>query len=134
MGSDTINRRKKLVSVSPNGVIVNTGYDNADELTSLSCLQADGVTQIGNLTYTYDAAGRRINMGGSQAASNLPQAMTAEYDANNRLNSLRAGSTTMTTTATCSSTAPSSTPGTPATSWRLIPTTPRPSPTTVMAA
>ena len=45
----------------------------------------NGVT-LGDLTYTYDAAGRRTSMGGSYARVNLPPALTsATYDAANKL-------------------------------------------------
>ena len=41
---------------------------------------------LGDLTYGYDAAGRRTSMGGSYARVNLPPALTsATYDAANKL-------------------------------------------------
>lgn len=57
---------------------------NANQLTSL-VYKRNGVT-IGDLSYTYDSAGRRKSMGGTLARVNLPPALTsATYDANNRL-------------------------------------------------
>ena len=57
---------------------------NANQLTSL-VYKRNGVT-IGDLTYSYDNAGRRKTMGGTLARTNLPPALTsATYDANNRL-------------------------------------------------
>ena len=46
------------------------GYDNASELTGVS--YALGQSSLGNLTYTYDLAGRRTTAGGSLASVNLP--------------------------------------------------------------
>ncbi|MGH7181350.1 MAG: RHS repeat-associated core domain-containing protein, partial [Nitrospiraceae bacterium] len=44
-----------------------------------------GTTTIGDLTYTYDAAGNRIKTGGSFARSGLPPALTTvSYNANNQ--------------------------------------------------
>ncbi|HVB86245.1 MAG TPA: RHS repeat-associated core domain-containing protein [Candidatus Dormibacteraeota bacterium] len=45
-----------------------------------------GQNSLGNLTYTYDLAGRRTSMGGSLAQGNLPNAIsTTAYDASNEL-------------------------------------------------
>ncbi|ODV40995.1 hypothetical protein AWV79_02440 [Cupriavidus sp. UYMMa02A] len=53
---------------------------------SASC--PNGGTSLGNLTYAYDAAGRRIQLGGSLASMVLPAAMSgATYDANGNLTS-----------------------------------------------
>ncbi|MFZ1804480.1 MAG: hypothetical protein WAU05_11200 [Nitrospira sp.] len=55
----------------------------ASELTSLTYKQ--GATTLGDLTYTYDAAGNRIKTGGTFARSNLPPALTTTiYNANNQ--------------------------------------------------
>ena len=69
-----------------NGSTVTYTYDNADQLTKLEHRRADG-TVLGDLTYTYDANGRRTSMGGSLARINLPGAdvTDAAYNANNRL-------------------------------------------------
>jgi RHS repeat-associated protein len=45
-----------------------------------------GTTVLGNLTYTYDAAGRRESLGGTFAQVNLPAVLpTVSYNANNQL-------------------------------------------------
>jgi hypothetical protein len=45
-----------------------------------------GATTLGDLTYTYDAAGRRTSLGGSWARTGIPAALSsATYDAANRL-------------------------------------------------
>jgi RHS repeat-associated protein len=69
-----------------NGSTVAYGYDAADQLTSMVYRKADG-TLIGDLSYEYDANGRRTGMGGSLARVNLPAAdvTDAAYDANNRM-------------------------------------------------
>jgi RHS repeat-associated protein len=69
-----------------NGSTVNYTYDNAGQLTAIVYRKADG-SQIGDLLYEYDAAGRRTSIGGSLAQQNLPPAdiTDATYDANNRL-------------------------------------------------
>ncbi len=44
-----------------------------------------GATTLGDLTYTYDAAGNRIKTGGTFARSNLPPVLTTtNYNANNQ--------------------------------------------------
>ncbi|WP_427308981.1 RHS repeat-associated core domain-containing protein [Cupriavidus sp. H39] len=81
---DAASRRSTLTL--PNGVVGTYSYDIADQLTGIS--YANGGTSLGNLTYAYDAAGRRIQMGGSLASMVLPAAMSgATYDAANRLTS-----------------------------------------------
>jgi RHS repeat-associated protein len=81
---DSANRRTSVTL--PNGIQVGYNYDNASELTAVS--YQNGGTVIGNLTYSYDAGGRRIGLGGSLAQVNLPAAIaSATYDAANRLTS-----------------------------------------------
>ncbi len=47
-----------------------------------------GTTSVGSLTYQYDTAGRRIQVGGSLAATNFPAAVgSTAYDAANELTS-----------------------------------------------
>jgi YD repeat-containing protein len=60
-------------------VTVTYGYDADSRLTSIS------YGSLGGLTYAYDADGRRVDVGGSLAATNLPSAITATYDAGNQL-------------------------------------------------
>jgi RHS repeat-associated protein len=82
IGYDNANRRTSLTL--PNGVVVAYGYEAASHVTSIVYTQ--GSTLIGDLTYTYDANGRRTSMGGSLAKVNLPSAITsATYNANNQL-------------------------------------------------
>ena len=67
----------------PNGNKIEYGYNAASELTSLTYKQ--GTTVIGDLTYTYDAAGNRIKVGGSFARSTIPPALASStYNANNQ--------------------------------------------------
>jgi RHS repeat-associated protein len=79
---DSMNRRSTLTL--PNGIEVSYGYDDASQLTSLAYRNGVGAT-LGDLTYGYDAAGRRISMGGTFARVNLPEAVaSASHDAANR--------------------------------------------------
>ena len=71
---DNANRRTCLSL--PSGVTESYGYDNDSRIISIT--YGSGGTcssppsNLGNLTYTYDAAGRRLSMGGSLAAVTLP--------------------------------------------------------------
>jgi RHS repeat-associated protein len=79
---DDANRRSTLTF--PNGIVATYGYDNANRLTSLTYTL--GSTTLGDLTYTYDAAGNRTSVGGSWARTGLPAALTSvTYDAANRI-------------------------------------------------
>jgi len=79
---DSSNRRSSLTL--PNGVEMSYGYDDASELTGLTYTL--GTTTLGNLTYSYDGARRRINVGGSYAQTELPSAVsTTSYNAANQL-------------------------------------------------
>lgn len=83
MGYDTANRPTSLTL--PNGIQITYGYDAASQLTGITYKKADA-TLIGDLIYTYDAAGQRVSIGGSLSRSGLPQPLGAvQYDANNRL-------------------------------------------------
>ncbi len=78
---DDADRRTSLTL--PNTNSVTYAYNAASELTSLTYKQ--GTTTIGDLSYTYDAAGNRIKTGGSFARSGLPPALTTvSYNANNQ--------------------------------------------------
>jgi|GEM_PF-2429688 len=78
---DNANRRTQLVL--PNGVTVDYSYDNASRLTRLTYKK--GAVTLGDLTYTYDTAARRIVSGGSYARTGLPSGIaTATYDAANQ--------------------------------------------------
>ena len=69
---DNANRRTTLTL--PNGVKVSYTYDNDSHITGLN--YAMGGTQLGNLTYVYDADGRVSTKGGSLAAVTLPAAVS----------------------------------------------------------
>ena len=79
---DSANRRSTLNL--PNGVTIQYGYDGDSRLQSIS-YAAQGAS-LGNLSYVYDAAGRRTKVDGSFANTNLPAALaSASYDAANQL-------------------------------------------------
>jgi len=79
---DAAGRRAMLTL--PNGIVAAYSYDNADQLTGISYTRNGAA--IGDLTYEYDQAGRRVRMGGSLARMTLPQAVaTATYNAANQL-------------------------------------------------
>jgi RHS repeat-associated protein len=66
----------------PNGVVTEYSYDDASRLVGLTYRK--GANVLGNLTYEYDAAGRRTRIGGSLGSTGLPQALTAtSYNAAN---------------------------------------------------
>ena len=78
---DPLGRRTKLVL--PNGVRTSYQYDAASRLIQLTYANPDGL--LGNLTYAYDAAGNRTQVGGSFARTLLPAVVaSAAYDADNR--------------------------------------------------
>jgi RHS repeat-associated protein len=78
---DAASRRTTLTL--PNGVTTQSGYDRASRLTALTYTL--GATGLGDLQYTYDAAGNRIQVAGSWARTGLPQALAAAtYNANNQ--------------------------------------------------
>ena len=72
----------------PNGVTTSYSYDPASDLTGLTYATAGG-TSLGAITYTYDAAGRRVSQSGSLASDTLPAGTTAAATVNldNRLTS-----------------------------------------------
>lgn len=82
LGYDDAGRRTTLSL--PNGVSASYTYDGASQLTGIAYAKA--ASPIGDLTYTYDANGRRIESGGSFTRTGLPAAVgTATYDAANQL-------------------------------------------------
>jgi YD repeat-containing protein len=75
--------RKSSVTL-PNGVVATPTFDAANQLLALSYDHSG--THIGDLAYTYDAAGHRITQSGSLATINVPASVSsATYDAANRL-------------------------------------------------
>jgi RHS repeat-associated protein len=82
IGYDNANRRTSVTL--PNGIAATYGYDAASRMTSITYTQ--GSNTVANLTYAYDANGRRTSAGGSLAQVNLPSAVSsATYNANNQL-------------------------------------------------
>ncbi len=80
---DNANRRSTLTL--PNGVLLQYSFDTASRLTNM--VYSFGSSVLGDLAYSYDAAGRRTQVGGSLARTGLPQPVTsAAYDAANELN------------------------------------------------
>jgi RHS repeat-associated protein len=80
---DNASRRNTLTL--PNGIVLTYGYDNDSRINSMS-YKLGTSTSVGTLTYQYDAAGRRTQMGGSLAATGFPSAMSsASYDVGNEL-------------------------------------------------
>jgi RHS repeat-associated protein len=81
-GFDAGSRLKTLDWAS--GLKASYAYDAANNILSIT--YAQGTTSIGNLTYGYDAAGRRVQQGGSLFTPPLPGAQSpATFDGNNRL-------------------------------------------------
>jgi YD repeat-containing protein len=79
---DAANRRTALTL--PNGVVTGYSYDAGSQLTAIT--HQIGPSVIGNLSYGYDLAGRRIQVGGSFAPTGIPPALTsATYNAANQL-------------------------------------------------
>ncbi|HLC42259.1 MAG TPA: RHS repeat-associated core domain-containing protein [Methylomirabilota bacterium] len=77
---DNANRRTSLTL--PNGLITEYSYDAGSRLTGLTYKQ--GSTTIGTLTYTYNAAGERVGVGGTWARTGQPNAVaSATYNAAN---------------------------------------------------
>ena len=78
---DVANRRTLLTL--PNGVSTEYQYDLASRLTAL--IYRNGLSTVGDLQYSYDAAGNRSSVGGSFARMLVPDAVsTSTYDAGNR--------------------------------------------------
>jgi RHS repeat-associated protein len=65
---DNANRRTTLTL--PNGVTMAYAYDADSRVSGIT--YTSGSTQLGNLSYSYDADGRRTSAGGSLAAVTLP--------------------------------------------------------------
>lgn len=80
---DNAGRRQSVTL--PNGVTMTYGYDDpGDDLQSIT--YANGGTSLGQITYAYDNAGRRISRNSTLDNSGLPNPVSlARYDAANRL-------------------------------------------------
>ena len=80
---DALGRRSQ--ETFANGITAIYAWDAASQLTGITYKRADGGF-LGDLTYGYDAAGRRIKAGGSLSKVSLPQAVNdAQYNAANQL-------------------------------------------------
>jgi RHS repeat-associated protein len=91
VGYDAASRRTSLTL--PNGIVIDNSYDIASRLAGLTYKL--GITTLGTLSYAYDAAGERMQMGGTWARTGMPQAVAAaSYNANNQ--QVTFGSATMT--------------------------------------
>ena len=94
-GSDTVNLGYDNVGrlqtkTLPGSVTQTYAYDTAGEVRSITYTGGAGTT-LGDLTYTYDAAGRPTHVGGSYARAEIPAAYgPATYDAANQLSSVGA--------------------------------------------
>jgi len=81
-GYDAADRRTS--TTLPNGVVATWSYSDANEITGIT--YDKGSTHIGDLAYTYDAAGRRTGASGSLATLLMPATVSStNYDAANRL-------------------------------------------------
>jgi RHS repeat-associated protein len=70
----------------PNSIIGTYGFDNADQLTSITYM--NGATIVGTLGYGYDLGGRRTSIAGTLAGFVAPTAVSSlTYDGTNRLTS-----------------------------------------------
>lgn len=79
---DDADRRTSLTL--PNGIVISYDYDAASRPTAIEYKK--GGVSLGDLSYGYDAAGRRVRVGGTFARTNLPQAVASlPYNAANRL-------------------------------------------------
>jgi RHS repeat-associated protein len=88
---DNANRRSAMTL--PNGVNVAYVYDQNSRPTAVT--YQVGATSLGNLTYAYDAIGRRIETGGRLARVGPPPSIdSAVYDAANELTNLNGTSVT----------------------------------------
>jgi YD repeat-containing protein len=88
---DADNRRNSLTL--PNGVMGSYSYDAASQLLGIA--YQGGSLPPANLSYAYDLAGRRTNIGGTLASTQFPAAVTSTaYNADNQLRQW--GSTAMT--------------------------------------
>jgi YD repeat-containing protein len=78
------NANRRTSVTLPNGVSVAYAYDNNSRITGITYQL--GANTLRNLTYSYDQLGRRTQVDGTFARTNLPGAVaSATYDAANEL-------------------------------------------------
>ena len=88
-GSPTVtfaydNADRRTAVTLPDGIVTNYAYNAASQLTSITYQK--GATTLGDLTYTFDNAGRRTSIGGSFARTDLPAVIaTTAHNGNNEL-------------------------------------------------
>jgi RHS repeat-associated protein len=81
--SHDANGRRTAMTL-PDGVIVNYSYDVASQITGITYQRGNAV--LGDLSYSYDLAGRRSAVGGSFARTGVPGAISsASHDSSNEL-------------------------------------------------
>jgi RHS repeat-associated protein len=82
---DSADRRTTLTL--PNGVTVSYAYDDASNIAQLSYgTGGAGSTDVGTLTYNYDAAGQVTAKGGTLATTGLPTAVSGNtFNADNAM-------------------------------------------------
>ncbi|WP_434300687.1 RHS repeat-associated core domain-containing protein [Corallococcus exiguus] len=79
---DAVGRRQSVVL--PNGVSQHYSRDLAGHLTAITYKQ--GTVVVGDLSYIYDDDGNRVSVGGTQARTGLPNAVSgAVYDVASQL-------------------------------------------------
>jgi RHS repeat-associated protein len=85
---DAVGRRHQVqIPTGPDTYTQTTAYDPAGRTSQIT--YTNQTNTIGNLTYTYDAAGQPIQTGGSDARTNLPKPFSqATYNAANQLTQL----------------------------------------------
>lgn len=75
---------RRTTMTLPNGVVATYTYDAASQLTGI--VYTHGSVLVGDIVYTYDAAGNRIRTSGTLARTGMPAPVTsATYDIANRL-------------------------------------------------
>src|SRR5207247_9145614 len=67
---------RRLPSTLPNGVTTNYAYDSASQLTGIT--YQSSTNRLGDLSYTYDTAGRRSILGGRFARTALTSAVSTD--------------------------------------------------------
>jgi RHS repeat-associated protein len=88
-GYDAANRRTSVTL--PNGIVGTFGFDNDNQLTSISY---DGAAHVADASYAYDPAGRRTSATGSLVRPTVDAVLaSATFDAGNHLSSI--GSTNL---------------------------------------
>jgi RHS repeat-associated protein len=77
--------RRRQAMTLPNGIVTNYAYNDANQVTGISYVSGSGAA-VGDVSYGYDLAGRRVSQAGSLSSQKKSQPTTATslFDANNR--------------------------------------------------